>query len=287
MNLAEELLNLNDKTINDFYKMEESLVKINLAMFVPALVRLIGASPFPWKKFDELFNSEVKRRIEKGNGEPVTVEATLYDIIIEAKKENNSAIGLLHFLNRMFEELSTNLNETEKAFLRKNISDMLGSMTKEYLNYVGEIATLNNLIKTKAYRLEGVEEPMGNGKTIDFKLAKIESGKVFLVEIVNIHIDSVRVETDTELIHKFFSYRLQQKIDKKMYGLSGIPPFYLIPVLWGGYSEIKIYGDFFGSNKLNFTNVIEPVSYLMQSDGKGYFEHYFKSVSNLFSESLT
>ena len=139
-------------------------------------------------------------------------------------------------------------------------------------------------MKTKVYRLISVEEPLGNGRTIDFKLKKVDNKKTYLVEVLSIHIDTLWVEKDSALIAKFFEYRLHKKNEVKMKWLQDYPPFYLLPVLWGGHEDIKVYSDFFKANKLNLKKVIEPVSLLIRFNETGNFESHFKVVGNLFSD---
>lgn len=259
-----------------------NLVKKNLQIFIPALIELVDGQDFPWDKIDKLFSKKIQDRISKYNGETTIVEASIYDIIVSAKKQESSAVGLLHFLNKLFEELTDTLEKNEKILIKNNVKNMLISVDSKYLNFLGEIATLNNLIKSKTYRLAGIEHKIPNGKSIDFKLRHIEKNKFLLVEIVNIHLDSKRVDNDPDAIRKFLTHKLSQKIETKKSQIEDEISFYLIPVIWGGWQDIKIYSDFFKSNTLNLPDVIEPVSYLTYTDNAGYYEHYFKNISNLF-----
>lgn len=259
-----------------------NLVLENLKLFIPALVQLVDGRDFPWDSIDLLFSEKIKDRISKLTGETLEIEASIYDIIVEAKKQNSKAIGLLHFLNKLFEELTDTLETNEKLLVKSNVKQMLTSLDSKYLDFLGEIATLNNLIKSKMYRLVAIEEKLPNGKSIDFKLRHIEQNKFYLVEIVNIHLNSNRVEDNPDAIRKFLTHRLSNKLKAKNLKLDNGTIFYLIPVIWGGWQQIKIYSNFFRTNGLGLQNVIEPVSYLTYTDGAGYYEHYFKTVSNLF-----
>ncbi len=258
------------------------LVKENLKLFIPALIEFVDGQDFPWGKIDKLFSDKITDRISESNGETIVVEASIYDIIVAAKKQNSSAIGLLDFLNKLFEELTDTLDSDEKSLIKSNVKQMLISLDSKYLNFLGEIATLNNLIKSNVYRLVDIEHKIANGKSIDFKLRHIEQNKFLLVEIVNIHLDSNRVDDNADAIRKFLTHKLSEKIKSKKARLNNDFSFYLIPVIWGGWKDIKIYSEFFKSNKLDLPDVIEPVSYLTYTDNAGYYEHYFKTISNLF-----
>lgn len=263
--------------------METNLVKSNLQLFLPALVELVADSrDFPWDKIDRLFSKKLQDRIVDFNNGKSQVEATIYDVIIEAKKGNTTAIGHLDFLNKLFEELSDNLNPSEKRLVKTNVKHMLITFDKNHRNYIGEIAVLNNLIKSKNYRLNGIEIKLANGKSIDFKLEVIGKEKFVLVEVMNIHLEENRIDDSAEAIEKFLTDRFLQKLESKMVTLADKLKFYIVPVIWGGWRNIKVYSEFFKTNSIKINNVIEPVSYLTYSDGKGYYEHHFKTISSLF-----
>jgi len=256
--------------------------KLNVSLFLPALIEITDFSDFAWGKIDALFSSKPEERKIIAMGETIMAEATLFDTIIAAKKGSPKAIGMLHFLNKVFEELAGQLMPREKQMLCANIKDMLTAFDLRFYDFVGEIATLNNLMTTKAYRLERIESPLPNGKTIDFELYHIENASPLLVEIVNIHLDSDRVESNPTAIEKFLTHRLTKKVKDKKTKLEEDINIYLIPVLWGAWKDIEIYSNYFKLNSLKLKNVIEPLSLLTRSDDQGYYRHDFGSVSTLF-----
>lgn len=270
-------------SLQKMHLIKMNLVKENLKLFVPALVELVDGKDFPWTKIDNLFSEKIKMRKAKCNNETIIVEASIYDIIVEAKQQNSSAIGLLDFLDKLFEELNDNLNKTERQLVRSNIKKMLISFDSKYLNFLGEIATLNNLIKSKSFRLISIEEKIPNGKSIDFKLLNIEQNKTMLVEIVNIHLNNEKVENDSEAIRVFLTGKLTDKKETKSLKLDNLVQFYLIPVIWGSAENLKVYSDFYRFNSLNLDGILEPVAYLTYSDKTGhYYKHYFTTISKLF-----
>jgi hypothetical protein len=265
-----------------------NLVKENLKLFVPALVELVDGKDFPWTKIDSLFSEKIKMRKAEFKGETIIIEASIYDIIVEAKQQNSSALGLLDFLDKLFEELNDNLNKTERQLVRRNIKQMLISFDCKYLNFIGEIATLNNLVKSKLFRLLSIEEKISNGKSIDFKLLNIEQNKIMLVEIVNIHLNNDKVVDESEAIRLFLTGKLTDKKKLKSINLNNEIQFYLIPVIWGSAKSLKVYSDFYKSNSLNLEGILEPVAYLTYSDKAGYYyKHYFTTISKLFDEIKT
>ena len=258
-----------------------NVAKQNIAFYLPSLMEILRDSDPEWEKIDKLFSAKIEERFKEANCEVITIEATIFDIIIAVKKQNLQAIRLLDFLNRMTTELSANLNNDEKLLIGKIVKDLLLTLDMRYLNFVGEIGVLNNLIKSKTYRLEAVEAELSDStKTIDFKLKRIGDGAFLLVEVVNIHLDSDRIEDDEEKIKKFLTHRLTKKIDSK----KTKSQFYLIPVIWCASKELKIYSDYFKKHKMHIENVIEPVSYLtfIDPNDESFVLHKFANISNLF-----
>lgn len=248
---------------------------------MPALAKIVGDTEFDWDYIDKLFSNKLEERTAKADGGTLMVEATIYDIIIEVKKGNTQALRLLSYFQRLLEELLMNLTEEEQKLIKRNLRNFLTSFDKRYLTFVGEISVLNNLIKSKTYRLEDVEAELSSNKSIDFKVRKIDDVKLFLVEVVNIHLDSNKIENDEVKIKKFLTDRLAKKIESKKSDSN----FFLVPVLWGGWQDIQIYSDYFKKNKMHIENVLEPVSYVTLSDpnNESYYFHRFGNVSNLFN----
>ncbi|HEY8659023.1 MAG TPA: hypothetical protein VIL78_08295 [Hanamia sp.] len=261
-------------------------VKTNLEFYLPALIELIDFSDFPWGKIDQSFSKKWEQRTLESNGEKMLIEASIYDIIIETKKGKRQAIGLLDFLNKLFEELNGNLILSEKVLVRSNAKSMLKAFDSRYLNFVGEMGVLNNMIKSGTYRLSGIEHKLPNGKSVDFKLTQTIKNEEILVEIVNIHLDAERVEGNAEAIERFLAHKLTAKMADKKQKLVEDVAIYLIPVLWGGWEDIQVYSDYFKNNQLALPFTLEPVAYLQYNDGANYFEHHFKTVSHLFDREI-
>ena len=77
------------------------------------------------------------------------------------------------------------------------IWNMCSFFGKNHQLWKNELAVLNNLMKSKMYRLEQLEAPLpGSPKTIDFKLRSLKTNASILVEVYNIHIDTDKVQTN-------------------------------------------------------------------------------------------
>jgi len=257
-----------------------NILKENIKLYLPAIINIVGNTNFDWERIDKLFSEELTKRTAKANGGTLIIEATIYDIIIEVKKGNLQAMRLLSFFRQLLEELSINLTTEEQKLIKKNIRDFLTRFNLKYLDYVGELAVINNLVKSKIYRLENVELKLASKKRIDFEIKRIEDGKLFLVEVVSIHLDSNKVERDDLKIKKFLNNRFANKIESKKSNTD----FFLVPVLWGSWHDIKVYSEYFKKNKMHLINVLEPVSYVTFADpkDKNFFFHRSGNVSNIF-----
>jgi hypothetical protein len=262
--------------------MTETRVQYHLKNHLPDLVGLIGDADFPWLDIDNMVLKKINERIKASGGETIMVEANLYDMIVYAKKGNNQAIGLLDFLNKVFKELQSNINSNEKKLIISTLKKILTSLNKDYLNFVGEIATLNNFKKKKIFTLEKTEAELGNGKSIDFLLSRQDNNQRQLIEIINIHINQDKVEEDPDKIKKFLNDRLANKNKDKLKGLDEEVIFYLVPILWGSHKALKVYNDFFQNHSLDIDNAVEPLCYIMQTDHKGFFLHSFGTIQSTF-----
>jgi hypothetical protein len=262
-----------------------NLVKHHLTNYLPNLVALAGEN-IDWNRINTHINKKLKERILNSEGQIITVEACIYDYLMSAKQNESRAFGLLGYLNNLFEELLLLLSEAEKKLLSQNLYNMLISFDRNYLSYVGEIAVLNGLIKSRKYQLIKVEEKLPNGKKIDFVLQVISSNKLLQVEVYNIHLDGEKVDPNHDAINKFLTDRLTVKINKKEAGLESKREFTIVPVLWGPSKVLRIYYDFFQTESIQLENVHEPFAYGTFIGQNGYYEHRFWKISNLFKGNV-
>jgi hypothetical protein len=154
-------------------KGEINFARENVALFLPALIYFTDHPDFPWKRINKLFSAKIQERKAKANGETITIEASVFDIIIAAKTGNNTAKGLLLFLNRLIHDLSRILSIGERQMVFTNIKSMLMTLDWRFYNFVGEIGILKNILSTNKYRLLHIEESLPNNRTIDFTIQEL------------------------------------------------------------------------------------------------------------------
>src|SRR5690554_5971382 len=114
-------------------------VKENIGIYLPAIIKMVGDN-LDWRRIDKLFSDELVKRSKNANGDIIRIEATIYDIIIEAKKKNLQAIRFLSYFQRLLEELSVNLSFEEQKLIKKNIRDFLTSFDLKHLDFIGELS---------------------------------------------------------------------------------------------------------------------------------------------------
>ena len=264
---------------------QKNMVRLNLQAYFPELLKLAEGLNISWEKIDKMFTRKIEDRKRIANGKPISVQVNIYDVIVLVKKGDFSAVGMLDFLNKMVNELSGQLSVEEKRLIRSSIQGVLINFDRKYLNFAGELAVLNNLLKSKTYRLKQVEAKLPNGKSLDFSLESLKSGSITHVEVMNIHLDEGRVSADEEAISKFLTGRITDKFNEKREGLKESVDFFIVPVLWGNWESIKIYSDYFKKHKSPVEYAIEPVAHVRFTDGIRYFDHRFGRVSGLFKNT--
>lgn len=258
--------------------------KENVTLFLPALISFTDHPDFPWKKIGNLFNKKLEERKLEAQGKTIEVKATVFDIIVAAKKGNTTAKGLLLYLNRLFHDLSQLLTAQQRQMVFKNIKNLLTRLDWRFYDYVGEISILYNLLSTGKYRLLYVEGGLGDGKTIDFTVQELLTHTSQLVEVYNIHLNSEKVEAEYSAIKSFLTKRLTDKIAEKQQNQDSPIGFTLVPVIWGDVNALRVYSQFFLAHHLDIPNVFEPFAWLQFSDDKDFYVHRFARLANLFKE---
>lgn len=261
-----------------------NLVKANLHAYIPSIVDFLDNQDFPWSKINSDFNKKVEERFATSNGDIITVEASIYDIIIACKKGLTEYEGLLVYFNHLFKELILNIDKNSRSVLKTTIRNLLISFDSKYLNFIGELSVLNNLLKSKMAKLVKCEVSLDNYKSIDFDVIFPESEVRVLIEVINIHLDPQKTEDDHDKIEAFLRKRLIDKRTVKTKNSCLADKVHIIPVLWGSPKDLKIYAHFYKTNKFKIPLTYEAMSYLTYSDSIGYYETHFNLITKLFKE---
>ncbi|GAA0892658.1 hypothetical protein GCM10009122_23370 [Fulvivirga kasyanovii] len=267
-----------------------NILKRNIELHLPAIPHLIGENYIDWDRIEKLFDKEIKKRYGKAKGKTITVEATIYDHIIEVRKESVNSLSstrYLQFVNSMIRDLAELLDDNQRQMVTRIIRNLLVSFDLKHINYLGEIGALHNLTKNGRLLLKEVEYPIDNGKNIDFCFYDTVSKKDILVEVFSSRLNSDKVLDDPAALEKFISFRLEEKALKKFSGIQNLyENIFLLPILWGDTRSLKIYADFFKDYKFKSEKIFEPMAYCTFTvDSPEITINKFTRVSKLFDHS--
>ncbi len=236
-------------------------LKAKLEQHLPVLISFIGNMPFAWFDVNRLFIEKYAVRYAKylAANNYVKVEINFYDVISQTLLGNKNYLPLYTYFTKLLEDLDVRLSREKKALLADTFRSLLTNWDLKFLNFIGELSVLNNLLKS-GYKLEMVEEEMPNGKHMDFTLQNERGNKIF-VEVCNVQLHDMENKTDQQLV-KNVKRKLTKKINAKAKnGLPGIV-FHIVPVLWAPHKVLLRVKELYDQN-LNMVHlhILEPVAY--------------------------
>ncbi len=192
---------------------------------------------------------------------------------------------MFDFFSKTFSQLKERLAETELKHLHKIVKLVLTNFDYKYLNFIGELATLNAYKSTDEYNLLNIEERIydHNNVQADLFLRRKLDNKEFLVEIVNIHIENRQLNKKVQ-IEKFVNGKINEKVEKTFFD-NPKQELFLQPVIWiESFEQIKILAKIF--RKRNRKNIFIPMCYLTCKNRDGTFEHRFEYVNTILTEEF-
>ena len=261
--------------------MEKISAKQIIKHFLPSILKIIGDDKnFGWTKINSKFNEVLIDRLNAHAGNYIK-EPTLFDVFLSVQYGNKESILQLNLLENLFSELGNLLDFNQKIILKAIVANLLKSSDYRYIDFVAELATLVNILKTSFYKLEAIEFKLPSSKSIDFKLKHINSEEISYVEVFSIHLNSDKVSSNPNEIEKFLTSRITKKIISKEFPQDF--NYFIVPVLWGKHKELLIYSDFFQRTKFKINRVLEPLSFLTFIEMDGNIRHKCGRISELFN----
>jgi hypothetical protein len=263
-------------------------IEKRLRDYFPVLFDLLGNNSIDWRAVTKAFTKKYEeyQKLQEKRDIPLRIQASFYNIVTQAIKNESSAIRLLDYIQLLFEELTDILDEKEKKLIKNNILGMLTNLDLKYLNFLGELSVLLTLKKTLPIDLVGTEIPLdpnkSSGVKIDFLIRNNQTGKEDYIEVVNIHIKKKHTEND-DSIKYFFHQKIEQKLLKKE--LNKAENVHLIPVLWGQWDEIKPVVDYYSKHKPEFPNTTIPTCFMTFTDQNDFVVHKFGAIDTIFEGS--
>ena len=128
--------------------------------YLPSLLELISGD-FGWHSLDNSFKANYEKHKKLYNdGEQQMLKRNIYNTISGAINGNNPDLAFHFYLDNLFKSLSLNLDLNGKIWIKKNLKDLL--LWEGFLETLGELSVLNNLMDTKVYRLIETEAVEGD-----------------------------------------------------------------------------------------------------------------------------
>jgi len=260
-------------------------VKAILEAQMPYLIKLLNGKEISWTKINKNLkkHQEFKKDNYK-NGQ--LIDVNIFSLIVQFILKNENSFGIFDFYNSTFKQLFYRLTKKELEFTHKMIKCLLTNFDYKYLNFIGEIATLNAYKSRENFELLNIEEKIysHNNVRADLLLKRKNDGLKFFVEIVNIHIEN-RNFTSIDEIEYFVSGKFREKYKKTFFPN---PSYNLTiqPVIWTKTIEqIKLLEKAFKKYENNIKDIRMPLCYLTYKNSDGNYEHRFEYITTILNDN--
>ncbi|OFX21067.1 MAG: hypothetical protein A2033_10620 [Bacteroidetes bacterium GWA2_31_9] len=269
---------------------EEISVSIedNLKKYVPDLFKLMADQNVSWFSINKGYLKKHKERYKKYQENPTEkFEVNFYDLIGNVLLRNDSSSEKFFiYINVILKRLNVTLNKQQKMMVSKTVRNFLKNFSLDYIHFIGELFFLDRMIWSKEYSLLEVEHKMKNGKRIDFKLFSIRYQKEVLIEIMNVRLDRLNLNSQSDFQEQLIK-KVGEKIFDKTNGVITDHTFHLQPILWGDRDELRKVSDYYKNGvEIPINGVMEPLSYCCFTVGENEPEYRFSGISTLF-DNLT
>jgi hypothetical protein len=256
-------------------------VEERLRIYFPSLFLLLKDKQFSWGRVNKIFYEEyLNRKAEyEANNNYLRMQAGFFDIISASLNGRSDALNLFAFFDNLISELAFRIPDKQKNWLKTTLYNVFTNWDRNYLNFFGELAVLNNFLKA-GFTLGKIEERLSSGKEIDFAFFGLDQGKKVLIEIVNIHLEIFENKNDIEMV-KLYRQKIFEKLKEKTNGSLADMNFSLIPVVWGSHEELlRLYSLYNKGITIENLNVIEPNCYMCYTYETGIL-NYFGRLSSM------
>jgi hypothetical protein len=264
-------------------------IQEKLKIYFPILFELLNDNKIDWKMVEKTFfrkYEQYQKKHTKTNS-PFQIEASFYSIITASIKGEKPAIMLLDYIQKLFEELADNLDDAEKKEIKTTVFGFLTNIDTKYLNFLGELSVLNQFKRRTPFKLVKTEEKLqevgDNNSTIDFKFFNPTTSGFEFLEIVNMHLNEKNTSSD-ESINILLTQKISEKLLKK--GIKENPKFFLVPVIWGNWREIKCIEQYYKKFKPTFQNTGVPVCFVPFTTQDGKLVQRFGTIDTIFENSI-
>jgi hypothetical protein len=245
-------------------------VEAGIKYYLPSLGKLITGN-FSWTDLDKQWNKKVNEKLIIANGKKVKQIMTLLTLTTNAfKGQGFFEVQFLRFIDHVIKILVDKLSAQELELIKGNLYDML-IYSDSFLDHLGEIMVLADLITTKPYRLLKSEYRQNpKGVPIDFRFLDNQTNKHINIEVYCIKLTEKNFEAQPKYtLTEFIVGKLNAKIKKK--DKSGLE-YKVFPVLWLINTDEKDYMpdliSYFRENTISIDKVMTPHTIFMGRDSE-------------------
>jgi hypothetical protein len=259
-------------------------VKTILEIQTPYLIKLLNGKHISWTTINRNLKKHHQFKKDKYKSGEI-IDINIFSMINQFILKNENSFGMFDFFNFTFKQLFYRLTNKELEFTHKIIKCLLTNLDYKYLNFIGEIATLNAYMSSGNFELLNIEEKIypQNNVQADLFLKRKKDGLKFLVEIVNIHIENKNFTTINEM-EIFIGGKFREKHKNTFFG----DPYHNLtiqPVIWiNTLEQIKILESIFKKYEKNVKDIRMPMCCLTYQESDGNYEHRFEHITTILDE---
>jgi len=255
-----------------------------LKQHMPSLLDLLGEQRISWTSVNRQLEKHIIaiREEYKLTQTIIRKDANFHTIIKNKIIGNCQSDGMFDFYNKLFSSLNKILTKEEKKPIHRIVKSILTETNKDYLNFIGELATLNKFMQTGEYNLGNIEEVIHSDQkiTADILLQRKVDKIEVLIEVLNLHLEIKEFE-NFESLECYLTSKFNKKIsDKKLLDTNKI--IFIQPVVWTiDDKQLKFICEFYSNTHFKIDKVITPMSYITYKNINGDYEHRFESIRTI------
>lgn len=255
---------------------------------MPSLLKLIGNQNISWTSINsglENHLQKLKTKLEASEGDTIQKEVTFYSFIVGNLQGKKETAPMFDFFEKTFSQLNERLSKDEAIHVHKMVKSVLTNFDYQYLNFIGELATLNAYKSTGKYSLINIEEKiyLQKGVQADLFMRRNSDKKEFFVEIVNIHLQNKDLNTSPDIKLRIES-KIKEKIEKTFFE-SPKRALYIQPIIWyDDEKQLKIVAELYQREEIKIKNVYAPMCYVSFQHNNGSFEPRFEYVTTILND---
>ena len=225
---------------------------------IPEIYKLIEQKKSSWNKLQKKFQKKIDSAVVG-----TQTESSIPLFLGRAELGEENFIQILKFIDTNILDLASKIPNNLQSEFEKMVVRMIQECDPQtqkkpnpaYLNWLGELLAINKLLESEEYELINFETKLVNGKEADFEL-KSKSNEVSFVDVVNIHINMEKAETE-EGLKKEIDDKLNEKITIN-FGGTDISDKFILPILWFDYSIIEKVEYYIKNSDLDKRHIIAP-----------------------------